>query len=295
MQTIRTRIARLSAASAVIVSLGALGAGALLAPQANAAAVESGSLTMTSDQGDYVGGGQQYGYDTSAGDTFGVSSSRQSVSVNVQAANGGWWLLDFAAPQGQTLAAGTYDGATRSPMQDPSVPGLSVFGNGAGCNTLTGSFTVTQIAFGSAGELQSFDADFEQHCEGADAALRGHVHVVATPPAPPLSIAIGLDAKGVADRVSGSATVSGTVTCSAPTMVWLSGTLTQRTNAFAKASGRFDRQVACSGTTRWQATVDSDTPFKPGSAQLKADAFAYDPGDWHMVADTQTKTMKLER
>jgi hypothetical protein len=87
------------------------------------------------------------------------------VSVDIQ--GGTFWHLDFAAPQGQALTTGTvYDNATRYPFQSPTEPGLSLFGDGRGCNTVTGSFTVKDATFGPHGWIQSFDATFVQHCEG---------------------------------------------------------------------------------------------------------------------------------
>lgn len=271
--------------------------GALLTPLAQAATVQEASLSMSSDAGDYIGQGLTYSYSTSAGDTFGSSTSAQVVHVNVSAANGDWWYLDFAAPAGQTLAVGTYDSATRYPFQDASVPGLSVSGNGRGCNTLTGSFTVTEIAIGASGAIEHFDADFEQHCEGATPALRGHVHVVTAPAPAPLSIGLGLATTASTDRQTGVATVNGTITCNRPTTVWLSGTLTQRVTRFAQATGHFSRQVACSGTTTWQAAVSpqSSVPFGPGSALLSVDASAYDPEAGQSVTDHKSATVKLRR
>ena len=53
------------------------------------------------------------------------------------------WTLDFATPQGQALTAGTtYDNVARYPFQTSTQPGLSLYGDGRGCNTVTGSFTV---------------------------------------------------------------------------------------------------------------------------------------------------------
>lgn len=40
----------------------------------------------------------------------------------------------------------------------------------AGCNTLTGQFTVTDASFEPDGTLRTLGATFEQHCEGAAAA-----------------------------------------------------------------------------------------------------------------------------
>ena len=269
-----------------------------LAPSAYAVTPLSASLTMTSDPDDFIGGGQSYSYDTSAGDTFGSTSNGQVVSANILlAANGDFWFLDFAAPQGQTLAVGTYSGATRYPFNAPSEPGLSVSGNGRGCNMLTGSFTVNEVTFGPNGYVETFDVDFEQHCEGLIPALRGHLHIV-NPPAPqPLTLALGLSPTGSWSRSAGTATVGGTVTCNQPTSVFLSGTLTQRVNRFSVASGHFERQVACSGTTPWQVTVSSDNtvPFGAGMAALSATANAFDPAYGQVVTDSKSATVKLTR
>ena len=79
--------------------------------------------------------------------------------------------LTFAAPPGDVLAPGTYSNAARYPFNGTS-PGLSVIGNGRGCNTITGSFTVTEIGFSPVdGSLASFGVTFTQHCEGAAPAL----------------------------------------------------------------------------------------------------------------------------
>ena len=281
----------------VLVGLVLALSAALLAPLASAAPALEGSLSMTSDEGDYIGQGKTWSYDSSAGDVFGVTTTAGTVEGNVQAANGEWWYMQFAAPQGETLATGTYDGATRYAFHDPSDPGLDVFGEGRGCNTLTGSFTVTQIAYDDAGAVQSFDADFEQHCEGGAPALRGHVHLVSAPQPAPLTIAFGLASNGRVDRVSGAATVSGTITCNKPASVWLSGTLTQRANRFAQATGTFGRQIQCDGTTPWEATLRSSNsvPFGVGSAQLGVEATAYDYDTSQSITASDSASVKLTR
>jgi hypothetical protein len=88
------------------------------------------------------------------------------------------WTLDLAAPQGQQLGPGTYLNATRYPFQAPTVPGLSFSGDGRGCNMLSGQFTITDVVYGADGSIQRLIANFEQHCEGGGAALRGTVSYV---------------------------------------------------------------------------------------------------------------------
>jgi hypothetical protein len=129
-------------------------------------------LVMHSDDGDYIGGGQDWSY-TPANASIGVSGTRQHVGFGIDGAGGDWWYGDFSAPSGDILAAGnTYNGAARDAFRGSS-PGLDVSGNGRGCNTISGKFTVTEARFEPSGALHSFNVRFEQHCEGADPALRG--------------------------------------------------------------------------------------------------------------------------
>jgi hypothetical protein len=67
---------------------------------------------------------------------------------------------------------------------------LSVYGDGRGCNTLTGSFRVKQAVFSAVdNSLENFDGTFIQHCEGATPALTGEVKYDAEPvTAPPAGV-----------------------------------------------------------------------------------------------------------
>src|SRR6266545_2414353 len=136
---------------AALLSLAAVVACLSVAAPAEAYEVTSGSLTISGDPGDYITGGLSYSYSTDAGDSFFVFSSQENsvVEVAVSGYNGDYWYLDLAAPSGQSLTPGTYTGATRYPFNDPG-PGLSLVGNGRGCNTVTGSFTVLDAVHGAA-------------------------------------------------------------------------------------------------------------------------------------------------
>lgn len=139
------------------------------------------SLTMSSDPSDYIGGGQFY-YFTPADGTFsqfGGSTQTAAFSFTTPSLDQ-WWYLYFEAPSGQSLVPGVYSGAARSPFQASSQPGLSVYGDGRGCNTLTGSFQVLQSSFDSNGNVLAFDATFVQYCEGGSAALRGEIRYNAS-------------------------------------------------------------------------------------------------------------------
>ena len=177
---------------AAALMLMATAGGLFIAGTAHAQTVATGSLSFSGDSGDYISQGKSYSYSTSKGDALDVSSSTGStVSIRVNAYNGDWWTLDFDAPgtperpvpgHSAVLVPGTYTGAHRYPFNGNG-PGLDLSGEGRGCNELTGSFTITKAVFGPQGYVQTFDATFEQHCEGGTTAARGQIHI-SNPPAP---------------------------------------------------------------------------------------------------------------
>ncbi len=156
------------AASAVVRQRGRVIARCRLRTTRWAATAPQARITMTSDAGDYIGQGQSYVWATPDAPVT-VTGGRRMI----QAAAGGFDFEFVPAPR-NTLRPGVYSGATRYPFNDNN-PGLSVSGNGRGCNMLTGTFTINSIAFSRGGRLTKLDMSFEQHCEGGDAALRGTI------------------------------------------------------------------------------------------------------------------------
>jgi PASTA domain len=128
-------------------------------------------VSMTSDPGDYIGQGRPWSY-TVADALIVAGGSRQGVGFGVDGADGSWWSADFVPGRGDILAPGRYPNATRYPFNGDG-PGLSVTGNGRGCNTLTGEFTVNSANWWPEGNLRGFSVSFIQHCEGGTPALRG--------------------------------------------------------------------------------------------------------------------------
>jgi len=134
-------------------------------------------VTLQSDAGDYIGAGQSYAY-SNANAQLTVTATGGHLQVGI--AGNDDWSADFAEPGAlATLQAGTYQNLTRYPFDNAAVGGLSWWGNGRGCNTLTGSFTIDSVTY-SGSTLTAIDLRFEQHCEGATAALRGQIHWMAS-------------------------------------------------------------------------------------------------------------------
>ena len=153
----------------------AVAAGLLLAASPRLAAAGSTFLSMTSDPGDYVGGGQTYFLTPQDGTITVTGSQASGVTFAFDNFPTAFWGINFVPPAAETIAPGMFEGATRWPFQSPTEPGLDVSGMGRGCNRLAGRFVVLEAVFGPNGDVTSFAADFEQHCELATPALFGSV------------------------------------------------------------------------------------------------------------------------
>jgi hypothetical protein len=268
---------------------------------AHAQPVTAGTFTMTGDIGDYITGGDTYSYDAAAGDRLSISAddALRGVSLSIDGKNGDWWSMDLKAPAGQQLTVGNYPEATRAPFSGAGA-GIDIGGNGRGCNTIEGSFTVADVAFGPHGYVERLDATFEQHCEGGDAALRGRVVIDNPPPAAPLEFSVTPAADGLFSKLNGKATVHGTVACNVDATINFSGLVTQ-VKQKTIIRGPVTGSVACvkGATTAWSAVADptGTTPFQKGKAELTGSAWANDPNyDGATVrADLPTTTVTLTR
>ncbi|MGA5305561.1 hypothetical protein ACPCHT_37095 [Nucisporomicrobium flavum] len=275
-------------------------AGTLLAPgAAQAQPVSSGSFTLSGDPGDYISQGRDWSYSTESGDRLSVNGSDDGrvVSISIDGANGDWWYADFSAPAGEKLEPGTYTGATRYPFNDEG-PGLDISGEGRGCNQLTGTFTVTEAAFGPEGYVEDFDATYEQHCEGGTPAARGRVQVHNQAAPEQLAVSLNTSTEGTFDRLNGNATLHGTVTCTADVPVHVNGEITQ-VKRKTIIRGTFAATVDCvaGAEVPWSATAEPSgtTPFQLGRAEVNTTASATDPVYGNSVTDKETVTVVLTR
>jgi hypothetical protein len=152
---------------------------ATVCAQASQLAGQDTYLCMSSESGDFIGAGRNW-VDTPANATITAGYSETPGTALYFGVGGTTdWNVEFAPPHDQKLAVGIYDRAERYPFESPKRPGLSIVGDGRGCNRLTGTFEVLEIAM-NAGKLSRFAANFEQHCEGGTPALLGQVRYHST-------------------------------------------------------------------------------------------------------------------
>jgi hypothetical protein len=293
-------VARKAVTAFALAAALATGATGLMTGTAQAQTVDSGSLSFSGDPGDYITGGASYSYSTANQDSFNVSASNDDrvISLSVDGANGDWWYLDLAAPSGTALAPGTYTGATRYPFNATTEPGLSLDGNGRGCNTLTGDFTISNVVFGPEGYVQELDATFDQNCEGGTAALHGEVHITNPPPPAQLDLGLAVGVDGTASSLDGNATVHGTVSCNKPVQTTVSGTVVQVAHR-ELIRGPFSTSVSCvpGAPVAWTATAvpTGSVPFQKGDAEVQAQASSVDPDYGQTVTANQTTEVKLDK
>ena len=125
---------------------------------------------LQSDSGDYIGQGQTYTY-TPATAVLSVSASGGRLTIGVSGFDIWTGIFQTMYTLSQ-LQPGYYPNLTRG---SPAFGSLDWFGNGRGCNTLTGWFAVDNVTYvGST--LTAIDLRFEQHCDGIAAALHGAIH-----------------------------------------------------------------------------------------------------------------------
>lgn len=106
------------------------------------------------------------------------NTSHDYLRIDLTPANsaqGLWWDVELSTRAiGKPLGVGTYTDAQRAAFAATGHPGLDVSGDGRGCNTVAGDFTIHDIVWDTAG-LRKLSASFHQRCEGGTAVLRGMV------------------------------------------------------------------------------------------------------------------------
>ena len=130
-----------------------------------------------SDPGDPVGGGNMFGV------TGSVTGSRRAANraefFGDQGEPVGTLRLDLAAPEGQPLEAGTYEGAGGYPNAPANRPALRLRQFSAECPDLdrtTGRFVIHEIQY-SGSTVSRVWATFEQYCSGSPIGLRGEIAI----------------------------------------------------------------------------------------------------------------------
>jgi hypothetical protein len=129
-------------------------------------------IYLQSVPGDWVGQGLAYLY-TQADAILSVNSTGARLNVGVDGDEG--WSGTFQGMNSLSLLeVGYYGDLQRYPFHNPVKGGLTWYGEGRGCNTLTGWFVIDNLTYNGS-TLTAIDLRFEQHCDGGP-ALNGEIH-----------------------------------------------------------------------------------------------------------------------
>ncbi|TQM63710.1 hypothetical protein [Humibacillus xanthopallidus] len=282
---IRTRLATALVAAAL----------ALIAVAVPAHATPAqGTVSFSGDPGDYITQGQSYSY-TAPNDRIDLQGSASHVRVGIEGANGDWWTIELDAPDGEALLAGRTYSATRYPFNDVGA-GLDLGGNGRGCNTLIGTFTIEELTLTADGLPSTVRATFEQHCDETTAAARGQIDVSLAPPAPPLQLAV-VNTSADLDPYGGLV-LRGTVTCSSDAMVYVT-TVASQTIRKTTVEGSSGVYVDCwSGRSySWDLPVYAGglDVFRAGAVSVSTRATARDSWTQQDVTAVDADSFRLKR
>lgn len=156
-----------TSASAYLIPAGVWAAPAAAVP------TSGNYLYLQSDVGDTAGGGRTYLY-TNADSLMTLSNGPLTLHVDTKGINN--WTGDVLLPKAAgALQAGYFNGLTRTSAADPAVGGVEWATPGGACNTVSGWVVIDNITL-TAGVMTALDLRFEQHCNGAAAALHGQLH-----------------------------------------------------------------------------------------------------------------------
>lgn len=138
-------------------------------PPAGATPSTGTYVYLQSDPNDYIGQGRTLLY-TPANSTIAVQHEDGLLEVSVAD-----WQGSFEAMSSLSrLEVGYYGDLKRYPFHNPAKGGLDWYGDGRGCNRLTGWFAVDRATY-SGDALTAIELRFEQHCERGAPALRGAI------------------------------------------------------------------------------------------------------------------------
>ena len=145
-------------------------------------------LVMTSGPNNGVGAGRSYSY-TPLNSDISIDGVREGVNFRLfgrPVEAGDFWIGQFIPPQGRTLVPGRFPNAVRPISATPSQAKMEVVGQGRGCNTLRGEFTVEHSAFAPDGRLSQLGLSFTQYCDTDTDPLTGRFEYHAGGTTPPL-------------------------------------------------------------------------------------------------------------
>ncbi|MCC2674977.1 MAG: hypothetical protein K0R58_1924 [Ramlibacter sp.] len=142
-------------------------------------------IILSSDVGDYVGGGDTFSY-TQVNAAIAVEARDGDLRIRIYGDQ--IWEGRFALPEPRRIfIRGSYRELEGYYTRPPSAGGLQWTGDGRGCGSVLGSIRINSSEYVGP-KLVALDMDFVQHCHGQEPALHGNIRWYASddshPPGP---------------------------------------------------------------------------------------------------------------
>jgi hypothetical protein len=126
-----------------------------------------GRIEISGSPGEYLTDGRERSFLSDA-DQFLLEEELGKIRIDV---NSGSWEIDLSTSDGRPFTARRYAGAQRDGFADSGHPGMSVSGEGHGCNEIAGEFTIRDISY-KENRLVHLSAIGIQHCDGSKKNLQ---------------------------------------------------------------------------------------------------------------------------
>lgn len=135
-------------------------------------------LTLTGPAGEYISQGQTLVFTREDGNLMLYHGPNTQNGINFRFYTPNFshnWTVEFGGPDGTSPQVGLYTDAQRFPFAAPGHPRLNIYGDGRGCNELTGSFEVKLVTYNGDGAVISLWVTFTQFCDGQTMPLTGEL------------------------------------------------------------------------------------------------------------------------
>lgn len=141
-------------------------------PTANAL---HGRVEISAATGEFVTGGKRVSAISPNNSILIDHASEGDVTITFDLAEGESWSISLSTPDGRRFIPSRYDQAVRHGFATPGHSGLSVTGDGRGCNEIRGFFTVTAVNYGPNNQLTRLAASLTQYCDDNPVPLTGNL------------------------------------------------------------------------------------------------------------------------
>jgi hypothetical protein len=127
-------------------------------------------FSFTSDPGDWVGAGLSESYTAPTAslllNQYGYGGFNLYITQDTHT-----WNVLITPPSGKSLQVGKVTSTTRISLTGG--PTLDVGGDGRGCNTSTGDYTISAVKHDASGNITGVQGTFDQYCDGSTAGMHG--------------------------------------------------------------------------------------------------------------------------